>query len=84
MNSSSQSAAMSVANAPGITQLTRTCGAYSCAKALVSALRPFLDAAYIASAGLGRSAPMLEMLMIEPPPAAAIRSPATAMSRNGP
>ena len=61
--------AMSVANAPGITQLTRTCGAYSWAKARVSALSPFFDAAYVASGGLGRSAPMLEMLMIDPLPA---------------
>ena len=51
---------------------------------MVSALRPFFDAAYIASGGLGRTAPMLEMLTIDPPPAAAIRSPATAISRNGP
>ena len=83
-NSSSQPSAMSVANAPGITQLTRTCGAYSWANAIVSALRPFFDAAYIASGGLGRTAPMLEMFTIEPPPAAAIRAPATAISRNGP
>ena len=75
---------MSVAKAPGITQLTRTCGAYSCANAMVSALRPFFAAAYIASGGLGRTDPMLEMLTIEPPPAAAIRAPATAISRNGP
>ena len=46
---------MSVAKAPGITQLTRTCGAYSWANAIVSALRPFFEAAYIASGGLGRT-----------------------------
>ena len=51
---------------------------------MVSALRPFFAAAYIASGGLGRTAPILEMLTIEPPPAAAIRAPATAISRNGP
>ncbi|SLH39636.1 Uncharacterised protein [Mycobacteroides abscessus subsp. abscessus] len=43
-----------------------------------------MAAAYIASGGLGRSAPMLEMLTIDPPPAAAIRAPATAINRNGP
>src|SRR5690606_39898061 len=75
---------MSVANAPGITQFTRTLGAYSWANAMVNAFRPFFAAAYIASAGLGRQAPMLEMLMMEPPPAAAMRAPATAINRNGP
>ena len=33
---------------------------------------------------VGRTAPVLETLMIEPPPASTIRSPTSAASRNGP
>ena len=33
---------------------------------------------------VGRTAPVLEMLMIEPPSPAAMRSPMSADSRNGP
>ena len=66
---------MSVANAPGHHAVDPHVGAYSWAKAMVSALSPFFEAAYIASGGLGRTAPMLEMLMIEP--AAGGRHPGT-------
>ena len=34
--------------------------------------------------GVGCTAPTLQMLMIEPPPPAAIRVPTSALSRNGP
>ena len=64
--------------------LTRTDGPNVCAKPTVRALRPAFAAAYGRIAGRGRTAPALEMLMIEPPVPAAIRVPTSAVSRNGP
>ena len=48
------------------------------------ALTPALAAAYGTMSLVGRTAPVLETLMIEPPPAATIRSPTSAARRNGP
>src|SRR5207245_5953664 len=75
---------MSVRNGPAIIQFTRTLGPYACAKAMVKALRPALAAPYGVSIGVGRTAAMLLMLMIEPPAPPAMRLPTSADNRNGP
>ena len=64
--------------------LTRTVGPKACASPTVIAFTPALAAAYGTMSRVGRTAPVLETLMIEPPPAATIRSPTSAASRNGP
>ncbi len=64
--------------------LERTVGPNDTAKPSVSAFSPALAAAYGRSPIVGCSAPMLLMLMIEPPSAACICSPTSAPRRNGP
>ena len=64
--------------------LTRTRGPNACARPTVIALTPALAAAYGTMSRVGRTAPVLDTLMIEPPPASTIRSPTSAASRNGP
>ena len=54
------------------------------AKPTVMALSPAFAAAYGTMSPLGRTAPVLETLMIEPPSPATMRSPTRADSRNGP
>ena len=80
----SQLRAIVVRNGPGITALTRTVGPNAWARPIVIALTPAFAAAYGTMSLVGRMAPVLETLMIEPPPAATIRSPTSAARRNGP
>ena len=75
---------MSVRNGPGISVLTRTVGPNAKASPSVMAFRPAFDAAYGMNDGCGRSEPWVLTLMIEPPPAATIRSPISADNRKGP
>lgn len=75
---------MSVRNGPAEIVLTRTAGPYSRAKTVARALRAALAPAYGPKRGWGIRAPEEETLMIEPPPASAIRCPISDASRNGP
>src|ERR1700722_16778836 len=75
---------MSVRNGPADSVFTRTLGANSRAKTVVSAFSAALAPAYGPNRGDGNSAPLDETLMIEPPPEAYIRCPISALSRNGP
>jgi hypothetical protein len=80
----SQSLEMLVRNGPGMIALTRTFGPRASASPTVITLTPALAAAYGTMSPVGRTAPVLLTLMIEPPSLAAIRSPTKADSRNGP
>ena len=86
----SQSVEMLVRNGPGMIALTRTFGPSASASPTVIALTPALAAAYGTMLAVGRTAPVLLTLMIDPPPtspslfSAAIRSPTRADSRNAP
>ena len=64
--------------------LTRTRGPKAWARPTVMALTPALAAAYGTMSLVGRTAPVLETLMIDPPPASTIRSPTSEARRNGP
>ena len=75
---------MSVANAPGRMQLTRTFGASASANPTVNALSPAFAHAYGSSATLASSEPIVLTLMIDPDPASYIRLPTSEPSRNGP
>ena len=75
---------ISVRKGPAINVLTRTVGPNAFASPSVNALSPALAAAYGSMSGAGRSDPVELTLMIDPPPAATIRSPTNADSRNGP
>src|SRR5579875_1579992 len=74
----------SVRKGPAIKVLTRTAGPSARAKPSVIAFRPAFDEAYGMMSGAGRSDPEVLTLMIEPRPAATIRSPTNADNRNGP
>src|SRR4051812_21308173 len=75
---------MSVLNAPGRMQLTRTLGASASANPTVNALSPAFAAAYGNSPTLASSEPIVLTLMIEPEPASYMRWPARTPNRNGP
>ena len=76
--------AIVVRNGPGMIALTRTRGPNAWASPTVMAFTPAFAAAYGTMSRVGRTAPVLETLMIEPPRPSAIRSPTSAASRNGP
>ena len=65
-------------------QLTRTAGPKAWAKAIVMALRPAFDAEYGMMSAAGWIAPIVEILMIEPPPAGGHTSPDKRCEPKGP
>src|SRR3954451_1291235 len=75
---------MSVRNGPAMMQLTRTFGPSAFANPSVIALSAALAAAYGRYSGCGRIAPTDEMFTIDPPSPSAMRSPISAVRRNGP
>src|SRR5216683_4995666 len=79
----SQALLTSVRKVPAMIALQRTIGPKACAKPTVIALSPALAEAYGMMSARGRTAPVLLMLMIDPPPAAAMRLPTSAVRRNG-